>query len=88
MGQISTVDSGCDGAPARAFALVLCYSSPELGATGKLVWAVLTYNALMIMYAANNIPYCALSGVMTGDTNERTNLASWRFLWRLARRCW
>ena len=63
-----------------ALTLVLCYSSPELGATGKLVWAVLTYNALMIMYAANNIPYCALSGVMTGDTNERTNLASWRFL--------
>lgn len=63
-----------------AFALVLCYSSPPLGPTGKLVWAVLTYNFLMTMYAASNIPYCALSGVMTGDTNERTNLASWRFL--------
>jgi GPH family glycoside/pentoside/hexuronide:cation symporter len=63
-----------------AVALVLCYSSPDLSPTGKLIWAVLTYNALMIMYAANNIPYCALSGVMTGDTNERTNLASWRFV--------
>lgn len=63
-----------------ALALILCYSSPPLGPTGKLVWAVLTYNFLMTMYAASNIPYCALSGVMTSDTNERTNLASWRFM--------
>ncbi len=67
-----------------AAALVLCYTTPHLGVTGKLIWAVVTYNLLMIMYAANNIPYCALSGVMTSDTNERTNLASWRFLCAMA----
>jgi GPH family glycoside/pentoside/hexuronide:cation symporter len=63
-----------------AIALVLCYTTPDLGATGKVIWAVVTYNLMMIVYAANNIPYCALSGVMTDDTVERTNLASWRFL--------
>jgi len=63
-----------------AIALVLCYTTPDSGDTGKIIWAIATYNLLMIVYAANNIPYCALSGVMTSDTNERTNLASWRFL--------
>ncbi len=63
-----------------AIALVLCYTTPNLGNTGKVIWAIVTYNLMMIAYAANNIPYCALSGVMTSDTNERTNLASWRFL--------
>ena len=63
-----------------AVALVLCFTTPDLTATGKVIWAIVTYNLLMIMYAANNIPYCALSGVMTSDGDERTSLASWRFL--------
>ena len=67
-----------------AMALVLCYTAPDLGTTGKIVWAVATYNLLMILYAANNIPYCALSGVMTDDSTERTSLASWRFLCAMA----
>lgn len=67
-----------------AIALVLCYTTPQLGPTGKIIWAVATYNVLMVIYAANNIPYCALSGVMTGDSQERTSLASWRFLCAMA----
>src|SRR3954453_2262378 len=67
-----------------AIVLVLCYTTPALGSRGKIVWAVATYNALMVIYAANNIPYCALSGVMTGDTRERTSLASWRFVCAMA----
>lgn len=63
-----------------AIALVLSFTAPELGPTGKVVWAIVTYNVLMIVYAANNIPYCALSGVITDDGDERTSLASWRFL--------
>ncbi len=63
-----------------AAALVLCFTAPDFSQTGKVIWAVVTYNLLMIMYAANNIPYCALSGVMTSDGDERTSLASWRFL--------
>jgi sugar (glycoside-pentoside-hexuronide) transporter len=67
-----------------AVALVLCYTTPNLDATARIVWAIVTYNLLMVVYAANNIPYCALSGVMTDDSNERTSLASWRFLCAMA----
>lgn len=67
-----------------AVALVLCYTTPNLGYNGKVIWAILTYNLLMIAYAANNIPYCALSGVITSDTDERTDLASWRFICAMA----
>lgn len=67
-----------------AVAMVLCYTSPPLGKTGKEIWAIGTYNVLMVIYAANNIPYCALSGVMTGDSRARTSLASWRFVCAMA----
>ena len=63
-----------------AVALVLCFTTPDWSPGGKVLWAIVTYNLLMVMYAANNIPYCALSGVMTGDGDERTSLAAWRFL--------
>ena len=63
-----------------AVALVLTFTTPSFTASGKLIWAYATYNLLMLMYAANNIPYCALSGVMTADPLERTSLASWRFV--------
>lgn len=59
---------------------VLAYTAPELSATGKVLWAVVTYNALMMIYTANNIPYSALTGVMTGDMEERNSLVSWRFV--------
>lgn len=67
-----------------ATALVLCFTTPDFSEMGKVIWAVVTYNLLMIAYAANNIPYCALSGVMTSDGDERTSLASWRFLCAMA----
>ena len=67
-----------------AVALVLCYTTPPLAETGKIIWAIATYNLLMVIYAANNIPYSALSGVMTADSQERTSLASWRFVCAMA----
>jgi GPH family glycoside/pentoside/hexuronide:cation symporter len=67
-----------------AIALVLCYITPPFSTTGKFVWAIATYNLLMIIYAANNIPYCALSGVITADSLERTSLLSWRFVCAMA----
>jgi sugar (glycoside-pentoside-hexuronide) transporter len=63
-----------------AIALVLCYTTPPLDSRGKVIWAIATYNILMVVYAANNIPYSALAGVMTGDSHERTSLLSWRFV--------
>jgi Na+/melibiose symporter-like transporter len=61
-------------------ALVLAYSTPDWGTTGKLVYACLTNILLMTLYSANNTPYSAMTGVMTGDINERTSLSSYRFV--------
>jgi len=63
-----------------AATFVLAYTAPEWSERGKILWAIVTYNALMIVYTANNIPYSALMGVITSDMAERTSLATWRFL--------
>ena len=63
-----------------AICFVLAYTTPDLETRGKIVWAYVTYNLLMMVYTANNIPYSALTGVLTADPIERTSLTSWRFL--------
>jgi GPH family glycoside/pentoside/hexuronide:cation symporter len=60
--------------------MVLAYTTPGFGATGKVVYACVTNILLMTLYSANNTPYSALTGVMTGDINERTSLSSFRFI--------
>lgn len=66
-----------------AVLFVLAYTTPDFDAKGKLIWAYVTYNALMMIYTANNIPYSALTGVLTGDSIERTSLVSWRFIFAM-----
>ena len=61
-----------------AVVFVLVFTTPELSPAGKLVWAWVTYNLLMLLYSTINIPYGALSGVMTDDPLERTSLNSYR----------
>lgn len=62
----------------------LAFTTPQFGGTGKLVYAYVTYIALMAIYSANNLPYSALNGVMTGDIDERTSLSSFRFVAAMA----
>lgn len=59
---------------------VLTYSTPDLGPTGKLVWAYVTYLLLMTVYTGVNLPYSALSGVITGDARERNAINASRFV--------
>ena len=59
---------------------VLTYTTPDLSADGKLIWAYGTYSLLMLIYTAINIPYSALSGVITADSQQRTTLVSFRFI--------
>ena len=59
---------------------VLTFSSPDLSATGKIIYAYVTYTLMMMVYTAVNVPYAALMGVMSANTVERTSLASFRFL--------
>ena len=61
----------------------LTFMTPDFGPGGKLVYAYVTYIALMMVYSANNLPYSALSGVMTGDLGERTSLSSYRFVFAM-----
>ena len=46
---------------------LLAFSTPDFDYKGKLIYAVVTYTLLLILYAGNNLPYAALSGVITGD---------------------
>ncbi len=59
---------------------VLTFTVPSLGANGKLIWAWVTFNALMILYTAINIPYTAMLGVISPNPNERTMLSSIKFV--------
>jgi sugar (glycoside-pentoside-hexuronide) transporter len=58
----------------------LTFTTPSFGPQGKLAYAYVTYIVLMMVYSANNLPYSALSGVITGDLAERTSLSSYRFV--------
>ncbi len=59
---------------------IFTFSSPDLSATGKIIYAYVTYTLMMMVYTAVNVPYAALMGVMSANTVERTSLASFRFL--------
>ena len=59
---------------------VLLFTTPDLGPTGKLVWAYATYNFMMMLYTMVNIPYTALLGVITPDPVERTKVSSIKFV--------
>jgi sugar (glycoside-pentoside-hexuronide) transporter len=59
---------------------VVAFSTPNFGYEGKLIYAYVTYLLLMLVYSANNLPYSALSGVMSGDMGERTSISSYRFM--------
>jgi len=82
-----------------AVVFVAAFTTPSLTDPTKLAYAWITYNLLMLLYSAINIPYGALSGVMTDDPLERTSLNAYRmglaqvggivantsFLWLVAR---
>ena len=58
----------------------MTFTSPGWSPTGQMVYAYLMYFLLMAVYTVNNVPYCALNGVMTGDVDERTSLSTYRFV--------
>lgn len=59
---------------------ILTFTTFDLGPTMKLVYAYATYTTLMMIYTAINVPYGALMGVMTAKSDQRTVLASFRFV--------
>ncbi|MQA18035.1 MFS transporter [Rugamonas rivuli] len=67
-----------------ACAALLTYTTPDLPDGGKLAWAYGTYLLMMICYTCINIPYNALSGVLSADPQERATVNSLRFIFAFA----
>lgn len=59
---------------------LLAFSTPNFSYKGKLIYAAVTYSLLLMLYASSNLPYSALSGVLTGDMGERNSISSYRFV--------
>ncbi len=58
--------------------LALLFTTPNFDEGGKMIYAYVSYILFTLIYTANNIPYGALMGVMTGDDKERTSIGSFR----------
>lgn len=63
-----------------ATAGVLTFTVPDLDQDGKLIWAYATYVFMMLAYTFINVPYGALLGVISQDSQQRTTLSSFRFI--------
>lgn len=72
------------GALPLAGAAVLTYTTPDLSQGGKTAWAYATYLLMMVCYTCVNIPYNALSGVMSGDPQQRSSINGLRFIFAFA----
>ena len=59
---------------------VLAFTTPNFSYSGKVIYAVVTYTLLLLLYAGSNLPYSALSGVITGDMKERNSISAYRFV--------
>lgn len=65
-------------APFFSIAGILLFTTPDWDYGAKLIWAYVTYIFMMTVYTAINVPYGAMLGVMTDDTNEKTVFSSMR----------
>ena len=58
----------------------LLFFTPELGMTGKRIWAYTLYLLMMAVYTMVNVPYGSLLGVMTRDDNETNQFSAFRMV--------
>lgn len=68
------------GAIPMGISAVLAFTTPDLSASGKAIWAFVTYCMMMVCYTILSTPYSSLSGVLTGNVRERNLLVSVRFI--------
>lgn len=57
---------------------ILLFTTPDWAYGAKLVWAYVTYILMMTVYTGINVPYGAMLGVMTEDSQEKTVYSSFR----------
>jgi GPH family glycoside/pentoside/hexuronide:cation symporter len=58
----------------------LLFASPDLSASGKLLYAYCTYGLMMLAYSFINVPYSSLLGVISPSPRTRTLASSYRFV--------
>lgn len=58
----------------------LMFAGPNLSATGKLVYAYITYALMLTSYTVINVPYSSLLGVISPSSRTRTVASSFRFV--------
>lgn len=63
---------------------VATFTIPQIGDTGMLIWAYVSYTLLGLAYSFVNIPYGSLAGAMTQVSTERAKLASARTIGAVA----
>lgn len=63
---------------------VMMFSVPDFTESGKLIYAYATYTLMMLIYTAIMIPYNAMVGVISANTNERTTISSYKFVFAYA----
>ncbi|HON52340.1 MAG TPA: glycoside-pentoside-hexuronide (GPH):cation symporter [Bacteroidales bacterium] len=59
---------------------LLAFTTPDFSYKGKVLYATITYTLLLLLYAGSNLPYSALSGVITGNMSERNSISAIRFV--------
>ena len=57
---------------------ILLFTTPDWAYGAKLVWAYVTYILMMTVYTGINVPYGAMLGVMTDNSQEKTVFSSYR----------
>jgi GPH family glycoside/pentoside/hexuronide:cation symporter len=58
----------------------LIFANPDLGRTGKIIYAYFTYAMMMMAYTAINVPYSSLMGVLSPSSHARTIASNFRFI--------
>lgn len=57
----------------------LIFANPDIGESGKLPYAYVTYSLMLLAYTAINVPYTALLGVLSPSAPTRAVASSFRF---------
>ena len=66
------------GAVPLNLCLLACFASPEFSASGKVVYAYVTYILHGMVFTAVGLPYSSISAVITQDQQERALISTLR----------
>ncbi len=62
-----------------AVSFTMLFYVPDLDETGKLIYAYVSFSLLTLTYTLVNVPFSAMAGFLSRDSDERTLLQSYRF---------